>query len=469
MSDNTLLDGIMLADEFSQLYPLGYVFHKVSRNGTPPGGNLLEITDTLFLPYENLPWILTAKDPNGDGNILAELVNDYENNCCFLRIRHFDDDLNIDDSEVVVPIADFLCTSARPGLLLDPDGDIILSYYDYYSSERHFARVGLDGTVKHRTTTDTMVIDSGSDAGPVVFSESPLRYCYWGEYYIPQQQIAMNCYLLDSVFQITNVYTLPMNSGYPDYLSFINNSFLTSLLCLDGGQFLEARSYDALASDEDGVAVTKYDSDFHQLARRKFLSEPILEYQHPNARPIGLQRSKDGNVYFAYFTSGGHIYYGHYYGNVSVVKMDEDLNIIWQRYCLEPEGCGRDWGDMVVLEDNSVAVMGINTFTNTSGIVNYSETFYLIVNDDYDGMEEQGFIVRPYAYYPNPAQDELHLQYSPDVTPKQIELYDLQGRLVKTQRNGLESLNMESLSAGTYTMRVTLESGKTFSDKIIKQ
>ena len=47
-------------------------------------------------------------------------------------------------------------------------------------------------------------------------------------------------------------------------------------------------------------------------------------------------------------------------------------------------------------------------------------------------MEEQGLIVRPYAYYPNPVQDELHLQYLPDITPTQIELYDLQGRLVHT-------------------------------------
>ena len=84
-------------------------------------------------------------------------------------------------------------------------------------------------------------------------------------------------------------------------------------------------------------------------------------------------------------------------------------------------------------------------------------------------MEEQGLIVRPYAYYPNPVQDELHLQYSPDITPTQIELYDLQGRLVHTQRNSLESLSMKGLASGAYTMRVMLEGGKVFSDKVIKE
>ena len=84
-------------------------------------------------------------------------------------------------------------------------------------------------------------------------------------------------------------------------------------------------------------------------------------------------------------------------------------------------------------------------------------------------MEEQGVFIRPYAYYPNPAQDELHLHFSPDVTPTQIDLYDLQGRLVHTQRNGLESLNLQGLAAGTYTMRVTLEGGKAFTDKVVKE
>ena len=51
----------------------------------------------------------------------------------------------------------------------------------------------------------------------------------------------------------------------------------------------------------------------------------------------------------------------------------------------------------------------------------------------------------------------------------QIELYDLQGRLVRAQKNGLESLNMSDLPSGTYTMRVKMEDGKVFSDKIVKK
>jgi hypothetical protein len=50
-----------------------------------------------------------------------------------------------------------------------------------------------------------------------------------------------------------------------------------------------------------------------------------------------------------------------------------------------------------------------------------------------------------------------------------VELYDLQGRLVRTQRSGLERIDMSRLPAGTYMMRVTMEDGNSYSDKVVKE
>ena len=97
------------------------------------------------------------------------------------------------------------------------------------------------------------------------------------------------------------------------------------------------------------------------------------------------------------------------------------------------------------------------------------EVFFLILSDEGLNVSETEASVRPYGFWPNPVHNTLHLQYSPDVTPKQIELYDLQGRLVQTQSKDLESLNMAGQPAGTYMMRVMLENGKVFSDKVVKE
>jgi len=85
------------------------------------------------------------------------------------------------------------------------------------------------------------------------------------------------------------------------------------------------------------------------------------------------------------------------------------------------------------------------------------------------GINESGIEVRPYAYYPNPARDQLHMEFSPDVQPIHVELYDLQGRLVRTQSKALGNIDMSQLPAGTYTMRVIMEDGMAYSDKVVKE
>jgi hypothetical protein len=74
-----------------------------------------------------------------------------------------------------------------------------------------------------------------------------------------------------------------------------------------------------------------------------------------------------------------------------------------------------------------------------------------------------------FKVFPNPAQDQLRLQYSPDVQPTRVELYDLQGRLVRSQGSAFETFNLGSLPTGTYTLRVTMEDGQVFSDKVVKE
>ncbi len=53
--------------------------------------------------------------------------------------------------------------------------------------------------------------------------------------------------------------------------------------------------------------------------------------------------------------------------------------------------------------------------------------------------------------------------------PAQVELYDLKGRLVRTQSQGFESINLQGLAPGQYLMKVTMEDGKTYSDKVVKE
>jgi hypothetical protein len=65
--------------------------------------------------------------------------------------------------------------------------------------------------------------------------------------------------------------------------------------------------------------------------------------------------------------------------------------------------------------------------------------------------------------------DQLHLEFSPDVQPQTVEIYDIQGRLVRSQGKGLESIDLSELPSGAFTLRIVMENGTSYSDKMVKQ
>ncbi len=72
-------------------------------------------------------------------------------------------------------------------------------------------------------------------------------------------------------------------------------------------------------------------------------------------------------------------------------------------------------------------------------------------------------------FYPNPVTDALQLHCPPGTKPVRVELYDVEGRQVLTQQTDLERIGMEGFSPGLYTLRVILDDGTVYTDKLVKQ
>jgi hypothetical protein len=183
------------------------------------------------------------------------------------------------------------------------------------------------------------------------------------------------------------------------------------------------------------------------------------------AECLGLKIMTDGTVYFLYKEEG--------YPDASfiAVKMDTNLNVEWKRFC-KTDDIVMSWLQYPILckdeqgEEKSIAWVGS---ARKEGCDDTGFVFLYLNHDGTVGTSDGGIEVRPYCFYPNPTQDMLRMQYSPDVQPARVELYDLQGRLVRTQSKAFESIDMSQLPAGTYTLRVTLEDGSAYSDKVVKE
>ena len=447
MKDGNILTCTRLYDVDPSGNPMGdhgYCFFKLDREN-------LAIMDSVFLPDNGVNDYLLEPHPNNDGYLFIHQAYDSLAECNFLKIRNFDDDLAIESGdEISVPLTDTVL-GGTTYFLLEEDGFVMMS--SAADGSRVFQRFSHDGALMDRVVYSDSICLFRESRDMKVWRDSPKEYVFTG--YTPSPRHC-SFYVLDSLLQLKETIELDESAHHP-YIWLSNAQ--NKVESLDENTYLLATQFEkgtpGTMSYKRGVQVTKCDKTTHASLKTVYFPLHVAESGYFLASPyvVDIKQTKTGYVYFAYGDISG-------MNRFSVVLLDTDLNVLWQQYYLNLD----DWDmmrSMKLLENGGVGFVGYDPFD--------MKVFALLINNDYDGLDEQeGISVRPYGFWPNPAKEILNLEYSPDVTPKKIDLYDLQGRLVRTQTSGLESVDMEGLAAGTYTLRVTLEGGKAFSDKVMK-
>ena len=446
--------------------PYGCIYYKISRQG-------FLIMDSLFVEDNNIfPKLVAHLCPDTTGvprqsNVLVEYLFDTANCKTDLRIAFFDDDLCFSDNEIVVPLADTIVqrNTSESSFLLDSNNDIVTEYSIWSRHESHFARFGLDGTLKHETVYHDSVVPFNHDVewlarGLRQSGVSPARYSFFGQC----DHKGFKCFELDSLLNIVEVFYLPP----PDDLHMVYPRMFTptglcGMVSLGEEGRVVMREYAESMDEFSRIGVAKYDKDGN-LLKTWFtgLSGTPTNIWGNYYVGVDLRRDRDGYIYFAAYSP----YQIVLYDICFIAKLDKDLNVVYERYYRHPKLAFETYG-MDVLDNGGMCVFG-DMWDRYSSNPWLSGLFMLAFDNDGVAVSETEGIVRPYCFFPNPVNDQLNLHFSPDVTPTAVELYDLQGRLVHTQNVNLESINMADLSAGTYTLRVILEGGVDYTEKVIK-
>ena len=451
---------------------LGSMFYKVS-------ANTLSMSDSLFVEETIANGYLLARDPRGDGNLMAYVDYHEDSDSSYLRISRFsDDDLVINHQEdVLVPLSDeYVYLDSYYGNLIDSRGDMIIKYGRCLPDEIGYeclARISPDGTMKHQaiiTENATHLVDPLRE-----LSDSPLQYYLWdaigggggfGGDFFPNLAV----YTIDSLFHkntiiLNKILHQEVINPYATEYTFFRYSDDTEVIPIGDNKMLVAAPYELDTNFlswhiEEGVAMAKFDIRTMQL--EKYVT--FNDYSGPG-HCLGLKMMPDGSVYLLYRE------YGYPAESFIAVKLDTDLNVEWKRFCKTGQIHiaylqSPIMYDNLQGEEQGIAWLGSGRNTDNN------KTVFILFLFNHDGIPasvDNGIDIRPYASYPNPAQDLLHINYSPDVQPKLVELYDLQGRLVRSQSNALESLSLQGLAAGQYVMKVTMEDGTAYSDKVVKE
>ena len=434
---------------------VGNVFFKISTNA--------EIMDTLFIEDPDMNHFLLVPNPIGEDYVYARAVRNLDEGHTDLCIKFFDNQLKFnDEKELWVPLSDKLYKPLGDCYCLDEAGDMIIAL-SFNNEEVGLFRVALDGTVKASSIVTGLPFNITNGRHLSVYNYGDSQHCLWGFKRNTNSDGTRDFVFafLDEQLQLIEekIVSVPQGCGF---------GYNDDLMIWGGNTIVNANRY-ALSNGKQGPALVVYDKSSLAPVNSRYFTECPEAYDGPAhiAYPTGVAQATDGNLFFAYFNyfpdaesalANGPA------GQACVMKLDANLNILWQRFFLEPVGYYPEVRAITPLSNNGVAVAGYTV--NSEG--NVGLMFY-VVNGSTGNTDVNDDRVRPYAFYPNPVGDCLGIQFSPDVTPTLVELYDAQGRLVMRQKTSLESVNTTGLKAGLYTVKVTLDNGKTYSDTVIKK
>ena len=86
---------------------------------------------------------------------------------------------------------------------------------------------------------------------------------------------------------------------------------------------------------------------------------------------------------------------------------------------------------------------------------------------DFVDIEENDYAAANVKLFPNPVDDMLSIQLSGNASCENVEIYGIDGRLMKSQNYDFENIDVSSLSSGLYIAKINLSDGNVYTDKIV--
>lgn len=122
--------------------------------------------------------------------------------------------------------------------------------------------------------------------------------------------------------------------------------------------------------------------------------------------------------------------------------------------------------------DNEMKTQGFVDLLNADG--NFYAMDDMNVNHGYPIFAkyyavEENAINSTISIYPNPAKDVVSVSFTQNTDCSSIEIYSIDGRMVKSQNSDFEKINISNLPAGIYIMRVILNDGTECTERIVKE
>ena len=443
LGDGNLLVRVAAFD--GNLDDIGYNLYKV----TPQG----ELVDSLFVEDHHIYALFPMlRDPYADNsNIITSFYCEGSTN--YFKALYFNDELEL-TKETVTQIPASFCMDRIDSFksLVDCNNDIIVRMKTDDTNCK-FLRIGLDGQLK----CESQALYVGSRSCPenslFVLTKSPLQYgfvTYSSSYiYITTLDSELNA-VAEKKLKNFNGYNFSCVLPYINVQRLDDSHFLmTTMVYESGGATLTYKICVAVFSNDlelEAVRVFGGSGD-EPLNRNLAVTDDCIYVAWMNVKPNGSSVKS----------------------SIIMTCLNKDLGIEWDSSVFSVEGSHILFGNygMMALPGNGVAISGWLTKETAPYQSNY---IYAVIfeNTTLETPENQS-VGNGIICYPNPVSGNVNVKVPSGAEIGSVSLHDVSGRLVKAQQSGFGSIDISGLAPGMYVMRVTLDDGKVFEEKIVKK
>lgn len=428
---------------------IGSVLYKADCGG--------DVLDSLFIPAPMFVanWRSACFRHPTIANATAFTSISNVNDSLFFRILTVSDDLDI-VSDKAVPLLNYPNPNAIVRSILDPDNNIVVSLetqscsVDGTSNYVVMAKLNVDGEF---IVEPKQIEIHGSDSKfKGVFNTNPLQYIYTsvklgnsvGGY---AEIIGNQATIIDENFNVVREIDLPMTIGN---VFFEPNR--SEYLYMDDESFVFASVVDA--SYQYGYfLVAKFDHDGNLIDHYKSYNIGQNLYNQ-----LWLCANEDEGII------------------VTETKIENNDKYIIVA-CHDKDDLSKKWEKRISgypSEDGIDFIYGVETLDNgvTAFLVNGEGTamnIMVLFVEGFTSVDESAVETVTSFCSPNPASNVINIENPSGAKIESVSLYDISGRLVKTQHNDFGTIDISGFAPGVYILKLSLENGSVFEEKIIKR
>ena len=88
-------------------------------------------------------------------------------------------------------------------------------------------------------------------------------------------------------------------------------------------------------------------------------------------------------------------------------------------------------------------------------------------NYDINGVEE--IVSKEVSVFPNPAQNAVSITFPDGAVCQSVEIYAIDGRLLKSQNSNCETVDISNLESGVYILKMRMGDSQEFYTKVVKE